>query len=116
LVASLALLGAEKDLGTGYRLENVQVMDPAMRLADARRYMLLFNDALGVTCRDCHDLRDFSSDEKPLKLIAREMMRMTKEINETWYPDREEETVSCWTCHQGSRVPTAAPADVIPSD
>ena len=101
---ALVLLGAEKDLGTGYELENVQVLDPSMRLADARLYMVTLNDALGVQCRDCHDLRNFASDEPPLKLVAREMMKMEKELNEKWFADSESQ-VSCFTCHQGQRIP-----------
>lgn len=106
--AALALFfatGAEKKLGTGYELENVEVMDPKMRLTDARTYMIQFNEALGVQCRDCHDLRDFASDDNDLKLAAREMMKMQVEINERWFPDSKEEVVSCFTCHQGSRIP-----------
>ena len=86
LIGALFLVAAEKDAGTGYELENVHVMDKSIRLADARRYMMTFNTALGVQCRDCHDLRDFSSDDNELKLVSREMMRMTKAINETWFP------------------------------
>ncbi|HMB71852.1 MAG TPA: c-type cytochrome [bacterium] len=99
------LTGAAKDAGTGYQLENVEVMDPLMRLEDARRYMIRFNEALGVQCRDCHDLRDFASDEKELKLAAREMMKLEIEINEEFFPDHEGQAVTCWTCHQGSRIP-----------
>jgi len=108
LAAALFLVAAERDAGTGYELENVHVMDPSMRLTDARRYMLTFNDALGVECRDCHDLRSFASDEHPTKLVAREMMRMTKEINEKWFAEEPEEVVTCFTCHQGQRLPPGA--------
>ena len=102
-VVTLAL-AAERDAGRGYELENVQVMDPTTRLADARRYMVTFNEALGVQCRDCHVLRDFKSDEKPLKLMAREMMKMQVQINGSWFPE-EGERITCWTCHRGQRVP-----------
>jgi len=107
-------MGAERDLGTGYELENVEVLDKSMRLADARRYMIQFNDALGVTCRDCHDLRDFADDGKEMKLVAREMMKMQRELNETWFPDREEDAVTCFTCHQGSLEPAVVAADPPP--
>ena len=100
-----ALEAAERDLGTGYLLENVEVLDPAMGLKEARRYMVEHNEALGVKCRDCHDVRDFPSDVKPLKLIAREMMKMTRDINERWFPEAKEEVVTCYTCHQGARKP-----------
>lgn len=103
-------LAADKDLGTGYELENVHVMDKSMRLVDARRYMLTFNEALGLQCRDCHNLRDFAQDDGyPLKLVAREMMQMQKDLNEKWFPDHEEEVITCWTCHQGELKPAVAP-------
>ncbi len=105
LAPASLLISAERDLGTGYQLENVEVMDPSMRLEDARKYMILFNEALGMQCRDCHNLRDFASDEKELKLVAREMMKLELEINESWFPDQEEFVVTCWTCHQGERIP-----------
>jgi hypothetical protein len=105
LSLSVLLIAGEKELGTGYELENVQVIDKSMRLADARRYMITFNEALDVQCRDCHDLRNFASDEMELKLTAREMMLMTKELNEKWFPDAEAEVVTCFTCHQGQRLP-----------
>jgi hypothetical protein len=118
ILAGLMLTGAGKDAGTGYRLENVEVMDPLMRLEDARRYMIRFNEALGVQCRDCHDLRDFASDEKELKLVAREMMKMEIEINETFFPAAERaeagQTVTCWTCHRGQRIPPAESGLMLP--
>lgn len=112
VVAGLGALflstGAGKDNEKGSELENVSVMDSKMSLSDARRYMLTFNDALGVQCRDCHNLKDFASDEKPLKLAARDMMRMEKDLNAKWFPAREKPVVTCWTCHRGRRTPAAA--------
>ena len=66
-----------------------------MSLADARRYMVEFNDALGVQCRDCHNPKSFPSDEKPLKLAARDMMKMQREINARWFADEAEARVTC---------------------
>ncbi|MGH2570795.1 MAG: c-type cytochrome [bacterium] len=108
LCGAMLLVAAEKDADTGSELQNVQVMDKTMRLVDARRYMTTFNEALGVTCRECHDLRDFASDDNKLKLVARDMMRMTKEINEKWFPEYGGEVVTCLTCHGGRRVPSPA--------
>lgn len=105
--AAVSLRAAGKDVGTGYELENVEVMDPKMRLVDARKYMVTFNEALGVACRDCHDLRNFASDDKPLKVVARDMMKMQLEINESWFPGKGE-VVTCWTCHRGDRIPPSS--------
>jgi hypothetical protein len=106
--AAVSIGGAAKDAGTGELGENVHVLDKSMRIADIRRYMMSFNKALSVQCRDCHDLRNFPSDDKPLKLRAREMLEMQKKINETWFAGSE--VVTCWTCHGGARIPLAAPA------
>lgn len=110
VAAALPLLVAakEKDSGTGELVQNVQVLPKTMRVADARRLMLTLNEALGVQCRDCHDLRDFASDAKEMKLEARRMMLMQKSINEKWFAGKE--TVTCFTCHNGATVPLKAPA------
>lgn len=95
--------GKERDAGRGEELKNVEVMDPTMRMVDARKFMLTFNEALNVQCRDCHDLRDFASDVKEMKLEARRMMKMQQEINAKWFGGKE--VVTCWTCHRGMTTP-----------
>ena len=84
--------------------------------------MELFRSALGVECNFCHVAGedqekghngDRQSDANPKKLIARDMIRMTKQINEALtgsaaYPD-EKNIVTCWTCHRGNHIPLTAP-------
>lgn len=101
--AALAF-SAERDAGRGDEVKNVEVMDPSTRLAEARIYMLQFNEALGVECKDCHVVRDFASDDVPLKHAARDMMRMQAELNAKFFPGQGER-ITCWTCHRGSRIP-----------
>ena len=77
-----------------------------------------FSFALDVRCQYCHsggdgvsfDGVDFSSDDKPAKVKARAMLRMTDEINKTLLPkvpSRVEPRVEvdCVTCHHGRRTP-----------
>ena len=68
-----------------------------------------FSKALGVGCDHCHNVNDFSSNEKPEKQIAREMMAMSGQIKEMLknIPNIKSETpvVNCTTCHRGSVVP-----------
>jgi tetratricopeptide (TPR) repeat protein len=91
--------------------------------ADVKREALVqrmreFSFALDVRCQYCHsggdgisfEGVDFSSDDKPAKLKARAMLRMTDEINTTLLPkvpSRAEPRVSveCTTCHHGVRLP-----------
>lgn len=69
--------------------------------------------ALGVTCNTCHAPRgNFASDEKPLKLKARQMLEMTKAINQQFFPDHKPADgesvlgkVTCYTCHKGEQTP-----------
>jgi len=86
--------------------------------------------SLGVKCDHCHvknpgknpqtggDNWVWESDDKPKKLVARQMMKMVLEINRTNF-DRET-SVTCFTCHRGStivaRVPPMPPQDFVRSE
>jgi hypothetical protein len=80
--------------------------------------MQTYNTALGVKCDFCHakslfkpDNLDYASDREPMKENARDMMRMTIEINSKhFYFDKNEKpeylkTVTCKTCHRGEPFP-----------
>jgi Photosynthetic reaction centre cytochrome C subunit len=77
-----------------------------------------FSFALSVRCQYCHsggdgisfDGVDFGSDDKPAKLKARAMLKMTDAINTTLLadvPSRAEPrvVVNCATCHHGLALP-----------
>ncbi len=60
-----------------------------------------FSYGLGVSCQHCHNLNNFASDENPNKVQARNMLRMTLDMNANlinWQNHRE---VQCVTCHYG---------------
>ena len=59
---------------------------------------------------------NFASDDNPRKVKARQMIEMTKALNQQFFPDHtpaEGESVlgrvTCYTCHQGELKPRAAP-------
>lgn len=85
--------------------------------------MRSFSQALGVRCNHCHvgkegepfdanDLStfDFAADKSEHKQATREMLKMTRVINETYIatvqpkPERRVE-VRCVTCHRGQEKP-----------
>jgi cytochrome c553 len=76
-----------------------------------------FVQAVGVSCGGCHMPKgNFASDENPRKVKARQMVEMTKALNQQFFPDHkpaEGESVlgrvTCYTCHQGELKPKAAP-------
>ena len=64
---------------------------------------------LGEKCADCHRAKekDFDSDAKKEKRRAREMIRMTEEINRRSF--QGEVRVTCWMCHRGEEEPASRP-------
>ena len=77
--------------------------------------MNLIVQALGVSCNTCHVRGNFASEEKPIKLKARQMLEMTKALNKQYFPDhkpKEGESVlgrvTCYTCHKGEQTPKTA--------
>jgi hypothetical protein len=76
-----------------------------------------FVQALGVSCGGCHMPKgNFASDENPRKVKARQMIAMTKMLNEQFFATHtpvEGESVlgrvTCYTCHQGELKPKSAP-------
>lgn len=71
--------------------------------------------ALGVTCNTCHVPRNFASEDKPLKLKARQMLEMTAALNKQYFPDHTPKDgesvlgrVTCYTCHKGEQIPKTA--------
>ncbi|HWF08691.1 MAG TPA: c-type cytochrome [Bryobacteraceae bacterium] len=89
--------------GAGAPHKNLKVLPddanliPTMRAAAA---------GLGVMCDACH-AQDRASDEKPMKLTARMMFTMVKDINSK-FPDGKVH-VTCYTCHRGQTEPLTAP-------
>ena len=83
--------------------KNLKVLTPEDLRAGAMRQA---TQGLGVRCDYCH-VQDRSSDEKPQKLMARNMFAMTKEINAK-FPDGKVH-VTCYTCHRGVTMPLTAP-------
>jgi tetratricopeptide (TPR) repeat protein len=66
--------------------------------------------SLGVTCAYCHERGSFASDANPKKVVARQMIEMTREINArirvaTGKAAAEATRVECATCHKGMPVP-----------
>jgi hypothetical protein len=83
--------------------------------------MQTYNKALGVGCDFCHvkskmfnlkDGLDYAADGEPMKENARDMMRMTIDINKNhFYNNKSKEpyllnTITCNTCHRGETFPT----------
>ena len=87
--------------------KNVQLLK-GLTPTQLQRTMNMMRGALGVHCDFCHvfqnDKWDFASDDKKEKQIARDMIRMTMDLNEKYF---KATAVSCNSCHRGSLQPVA---------
>jgi len=101
------------------KYKNLKILPKNISKEDLDKVMDHFKAALGVKCSFCHapskdtaqKWPDFASDEKPEKLIARKMMKMTSKINKKFFSDNKNDqgvvvpAVECMTCHRGSPHP-----------
>ncbi|TKD50947.1 photosynthetic reaction center cytochrome PufC [Sphingomonas baiyangensis] len=56
-------------------------------------------------CNYCHNPANLASDEVYQKVVARQMIRMTWDVNSQWASHVQATGVTCWTCHRGNGVP-----------
>ena len=87
---------------------NVKVLDIESR-TEMKKYMKSISKDLGVRCSYCHNMDDKSIDT-PMKDITREMIKLTKYLNDILnveIPDsiNHKTFVTCWTCHHGKVEP-----------
>jgi len=109
-------------------LVNTQVIPhntPVMQVVGQMRNI---TGDLGVRCPFCHvgqegqplDQFDFAKDQKEMKLIARQMMRMVAEVNRRLdtLPGRApgDPVVTCRTCHHGVSRPVTLQSILITAD
>jgi hypothetical protein len=90
------------------QFKNIQALkgQPAQMLNPT---MVYFEAALGVGCPFCHDAdgnkRD--ADTNPRKAVARRMIAMVNNINQSTFGGKT--VVTCVTCHQGRNKPIGQP-------
>jgi len=97
--------GADKENPAQQAFNSIQVFEgmPAERMTEVMR---VFGVALGVDCSHCH-VADQWDDDHPAKEIAREMVRMVRDINQELFNGQPK--VACWTCHRGAAEPESMP-------
>lgn len=108
--AELQRIAGRENVAAESVYKNVQLMKgmPAGRML--RIMNMGYSRALGVGCDFCHAKNDWASDDKAAKKVARDMMLMTRAINDTLLPrvhnpENERRVVNCSTCHRGQKHP-----------
>jgi hypothetical protein len=134
LTGSFAAAQAPAPAGGGQRagnppapMKNLQVLPKDMPQPQVVTIMRAFNAALGVECGHCHiwtkpgdPSNDMAADTKIEKTVAREMMRMTGDINTKLAaaikkPADQIAKVECATCHRGAAIPVTPPPPPAPA-
>lgn len=91
----------------GQKFKSIKVLNemPAEQLG---KVMNMMAASLGVDCKFCHASNngEFEKEGFEHKDIAREMLKMTFELNEKYFEGRTE--INCNTCHRGFPVPRSA--------
>ena len=101
----LKTIAGKEKRPAGEVFKNVQLLKniPADRFL--RMMDLGYSQALGVGCDHCHMEDAWDLDDLRAKKAAREMIKLTNEINarlETMdHIDNTEPIVNCTTCHRG---------------
>jgi len=102
---------------TAEKFKNLQVLPKNITEDSLNKIMDGFAGYLGVDCKYCHtrdkmaDTLIFDKDDKAEKEIARNMIRMTMDINEKYFHFNEEvkisevQAITCFTCHRGEPMP-----------
>lgn len=119
---SLAILTTASTVFTGGKYKNLKVLPKDISEKTLDSLMDTYTKALKVSCDFCHVAKkemfgiptgnkelDFALD-MPMKEEARKMIRLTIDINRTYFNDSTKKpenltVVSCNTCHRGDPFP-----------
>ncbi len=91
----------------GQKFKSIKVLNemPADQMG---KVMNMMAASLGVNCKFCHASNDGEYEKEGIehKDIARQMLRMTFEMNKNYFDSRAQ--ITCATCHQGKPLPQSA--------
>ncbi len=114
-LAGLVILAVSATRLPGGQYRNLKVLPQDISEQKLDSIMHSYNYALGVDCEFCHAKKnnqlDPESDANSMKENARSMIRLTMDINQTWFRydtlvhPAYLNTVACYTCHRGEEMP-----------
>ena len=111
------------------KLKNIKVFPASATYQEVDHAMDQYKVDLGVKCNYCHAPEkdnprkmDMPSDANPRKEIARDMIRMTEEMNKKYIASIKHvegdttniQLVTCNTCHRGAPKPFGKALQIAP--
>lgn len=125
-VAFMAMVPATKKPAEE-KFKNLKVLPKDITGEEMHKVMEEWEHALGARCSFCHvrneDTKkmDFAADGKPEKDMAREMYKMTQDINKKYFHAEKDSTdrimessINCYSCHRGVSHPEVVRASELP--
>jgi photosynthetic reaction center cytochrome c subunit len=101
----LATIAGKEKLPAGQVFKNVKLLADIPAARFLHMMDIGYSQSLGIGCDYCHVDDRYDADDKRPKLAAREMIVMTREINDKLGQmenvDTSDATVNCTTCHRG---------------
>jgi photosynthetic reaction center cytochrome c subunit len=90
----------------GTQFKNVKVLND-LSVAEFTRVMVAITNWVAPKegCAYCHKGADLADDSLYTKVVARQMLQMTRHINAKWKNHVGDTGVTCYTCHRGNPVP-----------
>jgi hypothetical protein len=105
--------GTQPQMKLPDKFTNLKILPKTIKKEDLVKTMRTFSQSLGVRCDHCHALtaekKDFASDAKTEKQVARTMMKMVHKIKTEFFTYKDAPQVSCFMCHHGEHKPTLTP-------
>ncbi len=104
IIATLCVSQVHAQKNAEEAFENVKVLKdmPADQMG---KVMNIMSQSLGVSCNHCHEGNDFAREQVGAKDKAREMIRMTRQLNSQYFAGSSRVQVTCYTCHRGQTHP-----------
>src|SRR5215475_736593 len=112
LAQKIAQQTAQKPLMAEEVFKNVQVLK-GIPVNQFMETMGFFAASLGLNCVYCHTSQsledwDHFADDVPRKRMARSMIQMVNDINQTKFGGRR--ALTCYSCHRGAEAPRVLPS------
>lgn len=73
--------------------------------AEIREQMQVISRHLGVTCIECHSLKDFKDGKKKSFQVSLEHMQLTELLRQNGMNGKKGPEASCYMCHRGELRP-----------
>lgn len=71
-----------------------------------REQMVTISRELGVTCTACHNVQNFTSDEKKTFKVGREHIKLTQMLKDNGFDGQKNKPeATCYMCHRGKIIP-----------